>query len=199
MLNLTLVTAPAYEPVHLDEAKNHLRVDSDVTADDAAIQALIVASRQHVEAYTRRALISQVYDLKLDGWPESGVLYLPRPPLVGVTSITYLDTNGDSQTWASSNYRVSAPSGPFAQAARITLEYGKSFPDLRPVTENVTIRFEAGYGDDWNAVPQPIRQAMLLLIGEMHERREEAISGTIIANIPFGVDALLTPYKVWAF
>lgn len=43
------------EPVSLDEAKLHLRVDD--TTDDTLITTLIVAGRQDVENFTKRAWV----------------------------------------------------------------------------------------------------------------------------------------------
>ena len=37
---------------------------------------------------------------------------------------------------------------------------------------------------------------MLLIIGELYERREEAIVGATITKIPFGAEALLRSYRV---
>jgi len=48
-------------------------------------------------------------------------------------------------------------------------------------------------------IPRPIIQAMLLLVGELYERREAAIVGAPITEVPFGVQALLAPYRVWTF
>ena len=52
-----LLTAPAIEPLSLAEAKAFLRVET--SDDDEVIGALIAGSRIHVEAQTRRALITQ--------------------------------------------------------------------------------------------------------------------------------------------
>lgn len=48
-------------------------------------------------------------------------------------------------------------------------------------------------------VPRALRQAMLLIIGHLYERREDTITGTIIDDIPMGAAALLSPYKIQKF
>lgn len=96
---LFLVMAPSIEPVSLAEAKAHLRVE--VNDENSLIQTLITAARQYVETATRRALLQQTWDDKLDAFP-CGAIVLPLSPVTSVTSITYLDTAGVSQTWSSS-------------------------------------------------------------------------------------------------
>ena len=54
----------------------------------------------------------------------------------------------------------------------------------------VTIEFTAGYGNA-SAVPQDIKHAMLLLIGEMYENREESVTGTIVSAMPTTAKSLL--------
>jgi uncharacterized phiE125 gp8 family phage protein len=184
--------APAVEPVTQNEAKNHLRVDT--SADDNLIDGLIAAARQWVEHYTRRALITQTWEASLDRFPvsESEPIVLPKTPLLSVGSISYLDLQGSTQTWAASNYQVDSVSEP----ARILPVEAADYPSEQDDTLNtVTITFDAGYGDAETDVPSAIRQAMLLLIGEMYERREQG-SPQEINQVPFGVQALLGPYRV---
>src|SRR3954453_3955872 len=109
------VTAPSTEPISTADAQLQCRVDA--SDEDALIDALVKAAREHVETFTHRALITQTWDLKLDAFPCTGEIWLPKPPVASVTSITYLDTTGVSQTWASSNYRTDLPSGPWARKA----------------------------------------------------------------------------------
>ena len=59
-----LLTPPAVEPLTLAEAKSYLRVDT--VDEDDTIAALIAAARLLVEAYARRALITQSWRLSLD-------------------------------------------------------------------------------------------------------------------------------------
>lgn len=158
---LSLVTPPAVEPVTLAEAKAHLRVG--LTDDDATITGLIVSAREYVETFTHRALIAQTWDDKRGGFPCAGeAIWLPKPPLLIATPpvITYVDTNGVTQTWSSTLYTVDAPAGPKARAACILPNYGQSYPATRDVVNAVTIRFVAGYGAA-AAVPSMIKTCLM--------------------------------------
>jgi len=192
-MTLTLVTAPTEEPITLDEATAHLRVDA--TDEDDVIGSLIEAARQHVENFTHRRLITQTWDLKLDGFP-SGDIELPLAPLLTSTApvVTYTDSAGAAQTWASSNYTVDAPSGPWARRGRLFLNYGILYPSTRSIDQAVAIRFLCGYGGP-ASVPESIKQAMKLLIGHWYANREAVNVGNITGEYPQAVDALLWPFK----
>jgi uncharacterized phiE125 gp8 family phage protein len=187
---LFLVTGPTVEPVTLADAKTHLRVEVD--DEDGLIDTLIVAARRHVENFTHRALLTQTWDLKLDAFPCDD-FYLPYPPTASVTSITYLDTNGDSQTLDTSDYRTDLPSGPMAQRARITPGYALSYPQTYGVMNAVTVRFVAGYTDA-ELVPAPIVAAMKLLISHWFVQRSPVAVGNTVTTIPMAIESLLWPY-----
>src|SRR5690242_14642320 len=74
-----LLTPPAVEPLSLAEAKAFLRVEHD--DDDDIIAALIAGARIHVEAQTRRALITQSWRLVRDCWPQDGRIEVRPAPL----------------------------------------------------------------------------------------------------------------------
>ena len=186
-MSLKLVTAPADEPVTLIEAKDHLK--EETTANDAIISDAIVDARQWAEEYTGRQFVTATWEWFLDGFCPS--FRVPLPPLQSVTSIKYLDTAGAEQTLDAATYRVDAVSEP----GRIALDYGKSWPSTYSVINAVTVRFAAGYGAP-AAVPGPIKRAMLILIGEFFEQRKESVP-VQLSSIPFGVRAMLAPYKVW--
>jgi uncharacterized phiE125 gp8 family phage protein len=185
---LKLYTAPAAEPVTLTEAKAHLRVEH--TSDDTLITALIVAARTHAEAFTRRAFVTQTWDYFADAFPEDdGAILLPLPKVQSVSSISYVDDNGTTQVWSSSNYLVDVESEP----ARVTPAYDVSWPTTREQINAVTIRFIAGYGNA-AAVPQAIKQAMLLIIGHLYEHRE-AVSDFEVFAVPQAAEYLLWPHR----
>lgn len=181
------------------------------TTLDPTINTLIKAARQHVEAYTSRALITQTWDWKGDSFRQlrdfcapSSPMKVPLPPLISVTSVTYLDTAGASQTWsASTGWQSDIPTGsPWMPHGRIMPKENQSYPSTQSSTFNtVTVRFVCGYGAA-STVPQPIKEAMLLLIGHWYEHREAVNIGNIVnlvTLVPIAVDELLREYQATTF
>ena len=195
-MSLSVTVAPAVEPLTLADAKLHLRVETAATAEDALITALIVAARNKAEAETGRALITQTLVLTLDGFPRwSQIIRLPRPLAQSITSIQYVDTAGDTQTWAADQYDTDLPSGEQGLFARITPAFGVSYPTTRRQMNTVTITWVAGYGLAVT-VPEAIKAAMRLAIGHWFEHREEVVVGTSSSQLQDTVDALLGLYTV---
>lgn len=184
---LRQVTAPASEPVTLDEAK--LQIRQDDSADDAFIQLLISEARRTVEDMARRALMTQTWRLSLDGWPRKDYISLPRPPLQSVTGVVYKDSAGGATTWDTANYIVDTEHEP----GRIYLAYGASWPSVTLYPANpIQITYKAGYGDAAGSVPETWRRAILLLIGHWYENRENVVTGGAIPKeIPLGVKNLV--------
>ncbi len=154
-----LVTAPTAEPLQVSEVRRHLALDDPYY--DEYISSLVEVTRQKVEATTHRQLVTATYDLKLDRLPGGqDSLHLPYGKLQSVTSVTYTDTAGDTQTFSSGSYDVSTAKEP----GTIRPSYAEVWPSARLEQEAATVRFVCGYGAA-SAVPQAINHAMLLLIG----------------------------------
>ena len=185
-------TVPAQEPVGLEEMKDWARIDD--ADNDATISGNIVAARRWVETFTQRALITQTYTYKIDRFPGpiTTVIELPGGNTQSVTSIAYLDTNGDSQTWTASDYIVDATSEP----ALIGLAYNVAWPSIREWDLPVTITYPAGYGDDPGDVPEELRTAIKIIAAELGENREDSIIGATIASVPWGAKRLVEPYRI---
>jgi uncharacterized phiE125 gp8 family phage protein len=184
---LDLVTAPAAQPLSVDEAKSHLRVDH--TTDDTLIESLIKAATQIAERFQNRRYINQTWRLTMDRFPDDGcAIEIPIGPLSSVTSITYTDSDGAAQTWGTSNYQVDTRS-----------VQGRIVPDpdtVYPTTEYnklnaVTVTFVVGYGASSASVPENIRHAIRMIIGDLYNHRESTITGTIVAQIPRSAEMLL--------
>lgn len=179
-----VTTAPATEPLSVSDAKTHTRIDE--TAEDSLITDYIAAGRQLIENQTWRALITQTVTVKLDHFPIWDI-WLPRSPAQSITSIQYVDTNGDTQTVSSSNYTLDTYSTPSA----ITPAYGQVWPTARCQRNSVTVVYVAGYGDAASDVPEDIVHALKLIVTEAYEDRE----GGDPAN-QMAVRRLLASYQI---
>ena len=191
MRSLVLITAPTADPVTYIEAKAHIRIDDDNEQD--LIESLITAATQHVEQVLSRQLVTATWKLTLDCFPSGGAIDLPRPPGASVVSVVYTDAAGAAQTLSASSYQLDTSSTP----ARLALAPGSSWPTVGSgYLGAVQITYTAGYGAA-ATVPKAIKQAILFLVALWFELREPVVVGTIIAEIPFAVRALLAPYRVW--
>lgn len=193
---LKVYSAPAVEPISSTEANLHLRVD--ISDDNTLIAAQIKAARETAEQILRRALITQTWDYVMDEFPSGDEIKLPLPPLQSVTSITYYKSDGSSATVSSASYNVDT----YSEPGRIVLKSGYSWPgDELRTAAGVVVRYVAGYGDAGSNVPGAIRQAILLLIGDMYENRENQVigSGLTVTLLQRAADDLLWPYRVLEF
>lgn len=192
-----LITAPIAEPITLEEAKAHLRVDH--SEDDALISAMISAARVYCEQFTARAFVTQTWELVLDEFPTNEIL-IPFPPLQSVTSIKYDDSGGVEQTLSATEYDVDTASQP-GWVVPVTSGWPTAiFEGINAVR----IRFVAGYDPDTSSpinyaanVPAGIKAAVLLHIGQLYAIREDVIVGTVINRVPTGgINDLLRPFRV---
>ncbi|MFI0609110.1 MAG: head-tail connector protein [Anaerolineae bacterium] len=138
----TLLAGPVVEPIHLDEAKAHLRVDG--STEDALIGACIAAARAAAEHRTARALVAQQWRFTADGWPWDAVgerLVVPLSPLVDVAAITYLDADGVRQTLDPATYQVV----PDELTGWVQPAWGESWPPVREQPDSVRLDAVLGH------------------------------------------------------
>lgn len=165
------------------------------TTGDPLLNMLITAARQHAEQELRRYLITQTLDAYFHEFPDEDDdedLRFNLPPLQSVTSITYVDIDGVTQTLAPSQYLVDAKSRP----ARIEPAYGVVWPATREQMNAVTVRFVAGYGAA-SAVPACVKNWMLMRIKTLWDQRDQLTKqlGMPVFEPSF-VDGLLDPERV---
>lgn len=181
MASFSVVTAPTVEPVTLAEAREHCRIDND--DENRTLTRLIQSAREQVENDTARALITQTLRMYLDEFPDGDAIELPRPPLATITSLTYVDAAGATQTWAASNYVADA----VREAGRVVLAYGKSWPTARAQANSIQVNYTAGWTT--TTIPAAAKQLVLLWVGHMYENRE-AVNASTINAVPMAVESL---------
>ena len=140
----------------------HLKVD--ISDDDNLINDLIASAVAWAEEYTNRQLMPATWYLYCDSLPHD--ILIQRCPVTAISSITYYDTDNESQTLSTTLYDADIISEP----ARVSEAYGQTYPATYERFNAVTIEFTAGYADA-DTVPAPIKQALLLMIEHDYDNR----------------------------
>lgn len=182
------------------------------TTSDPTIKDMIIESREYIETFTRRALISQGWTLTMDGFPphyfetaspylelasglrhpellnvHKDVIRLPKPPLLTIDQIRYVDVNGVTQILDPSQYQVvvSEIRGEIARA------YNVAWPSTRNQADAVSVDFTCGYGTTAADLPAVVRRACRLMVAHYYAYREVFIDNRFAIEIPHGIDSLL--------
>ena len=175
-----LTSPPATEPVTLAEAKAHLRATH--ADDDVYISTLIKTARQSIEAQTGLGLISQGWSVFLDDWPDNGVIELPLAPVLDIADIKVYGDDDTSAVIDPAHYYEDKVSRP----ARIILRWSRSWAKPGRVANGIEILLTIGF----TSVPEPLREAVLQLVGHWYETRGDKTAD----EKPFRIAQLIQPY-----
>lgn len=181
----TITSAPASEPVTLDQVKAQSRIET--TDEDIYLNGLIAAARAHVESMCGLRIITQTIAAKCDAFADLATL--PFGPVASVSSITYVDVTGATQTVPGSVYETRAD----GLSASIVLKSGQAWPTIQ-TGSRITVTAVCGTA----AAPEEIKQAMLMLIAHWYVNRE-AVGQNNVAPMPMAVDALLANWRRYEF
>lgn len=183
--------------VSLDDARRHLAELPE--EDEPFVEGLILAATTWIDGPTGwlgRALGIQTLELAVQDFysSECGGIPLPFPPVLDVISIKYRGADGTYQTLPASDYERDS-GGVYPVSG--------SWPFVSGRGDNVLVRFKVGCasrndaGEFVSDVPETIRLAVLLLVAHWYRNREAVVIGAVGTNLPFAVDALLQPYRVY--
>lgn len=186
-----LITPPANEPITVNEAKLHLRVDD--AADDALIQALITSAREQCEHILGRSIMPQTWELVLDSFPADADIELLNPTIISITSVKYIDAlTANEVTLAANQYALDKDNEP----GWLMPASGITWPATLDVANAVRIRYTAGYADA-ASVPASIKSWILLAIGVWHKNREAMAENTLMQLPHDFFSGLLDRYRIW--
>lgn len=170
---------PALEPVTIDEVRDQCRVD--ILDDDPLLASYIIAARAFLENVLTKALMTQTLVLRLSRFP-AWELPLPytgllgkKPLLASVSSVAYLDVNGNPQTVDPSRYTVDPY---YEQISRLVPVYGLYWPPTRPVPNAATITYVAGVSARGD-LPDDLRLALAMIVASMYETREAHVEKAV--------------------
>jgi uncharacterized phiE125 gp8 family phage protein len=185
MAKRVLITAATERALSVTNFKTHARIDE--TAEDTYIGTLLDAAEDEAETFCWRKFITQTWDQYFDGFSDP--LVLAFAPVSSITSISYLDENGTTQTLATSVYELAEVDG----LAVVRLKYNQSWPTTRAHEDVVTVRFICGYGAA-TAVPQRIIQAIAVHAAWAYRNREGDVE-----KLPETFHRLLRPFRLQRF
>jgi uncharacterized phiE125 gp8 family phage protein len=187
MRTFQVVTPASTYPVSLTEAKAHLKVD--INTDDTLITNLIIASTQLSEEYTNRFFINTIINQTCTTFLDLKSLF--KSKVVSVTHVKYYDSDNTLQTLDAANYVVNNQFEP----CQINLVVDGSFPDIADRIDAIECKYIVGYGAA-SDVPNAIKQAILLTIGNWYANRESVITGRTSTELAQSSLWLLNTYKV---
>ena len=167
-----LKTAPAREPVELEDVKSHSRIDID--EDDILIQAKIIGVRKMVERMYDLAMMTQTWTMYVDFLPVNCIEIWKRP-VQSVTSVKYLADSGTLLTLDPATYTIDINSRP----PRIVRGMYATWPYVTPRPSAIAVEFIAGYGDKTSDVPEHVQMYLLTKIADFYENRESYTEQTI--------------------
>jgi len=185
MLAPVRTVAPATMPVSLAEAKAHLRVDHG--DQDDLISAQIRAATAWLDGWSGilgRALITQTWRQEFGRFADH--LPLPLAPVTAIDSISYFDAGNVQQVLDPGLYALHTD----AFGAHVVPQSGNAWPATCRRPDAVSITFTAGYGAAAD-VPEPIRQAILLIVQRLFDGADTSIDVAIDRT----VHALIAPYR----
>lgn len=191
------------EPVTLDEAKLHLKVDH--ADDDAYITDLIIAAREFCEEHTARSFTPQSWQLGYPGWPCANLwerwtfrpeLDLYHPPVFSIMSVKYRAAGDDDLAdLDASLYKFD----PDVLPGVIRLKKSTALPSLNldystPVQVVVSCGLSAE--DTPAMVPVRVKLAIKQMLTQFYENRVPVIAGTIASSVPLTALDLLARLKI---
>jgi uncharacterized phiE125 gp8 family phage protein len=180
------IITPAAAVITTADLKDHLRVD--VSDDDDLIDGYLLAAMSYAQHHAGIAIGRQTIELALDEFPD-GPISLPLIPAASISSVTYVDSSGDTQTLSSSLYALDNYS---SQEAWVLPAAGTYWPETYESANAVKVQYLAGD----TTLDRAVKHALLLLVGHFYENRQDATEKKL-ASIPLGVSALLETVKVW--
>lgn len=188
-MKLHQLVPPAVEPISIEEARLHLRLDAvaGAASEDPLVLGLIRAARIYAENYTEQFFAVRMMQLYLDQFPDSEI-YIPGEPVNSVEEVSYADANDVNFVLPLNRLRLINVESP----AWIVPAFGFEWPVAAGVPNSVRIRLAVGWPPE--EVPASVKQAMLLCIGSWYANREEDSVVQTYA-VSSGVRALLHPHR----
>jgi uncharacterized phiE125 gp8 family phage protein len=188
---MKVIVQPALEPISIADVKLQIAIKADDNTQDDLIRRRIKEAREFAESYMQRAILKRTLEVRFDSF-STKPMRLPYPNLIAVNSVKYIDEAGTLQTLDPSFYSVDD----YGFVGSISLAFDKSWPAVRAELNAVRIQYDCGYGTKASDVPELIKEALLLIVGNWMNFQPQAESGVSVSRLPFAVRDMLDQFSV---
>ncbi|MFM9400788.1 head-tail connector protein [Myroides odoratimimus] len=179
-MNADVIVNSEVELVGLNLAKKHLKLEVENDEENELIEVAIASAISSVENYTGRIIREGYFKIDVKG-TESFI----------VERLSLNDSIKEIQIVEKGREISLLPLSSGIQSKRGLEHYEISFKDV-VLSPKQSLRVTIDIGFNSKTLPASIKSAMLLLIGEAYEKREDRIQGGNTA-----VNNLLRPYRKW--
>jgi uncharacterized phiE125 gp8 family phage protein len=144
------------EVITLEEAKRRLRIEPEFIDEDVDIVSIIVEATEEAEGYLDEDILDTTVVHAVTDF-SSNCVKVQESPLQSITSIKYLDDNGDEQTVDAANYTLKHGQQLFV------IEFDSSI-----VTDLLTVTFKTGYASA-SVCPAFIKKAIKHKVVDLYD------------------------------
>lgn len=169
-----IAMAPSAAAFPLSEAKALLRIET--SGEDALLAGQLRAAAEACEAFTGRLLLAREVSETVPAgaaWTRLGAA-----PVRAITTIAALAPDGTETALAPGDYAIDVDAA------------GEGWVRAGPSgASRLRVGYTAGLAEDWNGVPEPLRQGIVRLAAHLHAHREGG------AGPPAAITALWRPWR----
>jgi len=188
----TVAQAPSFQPVSLDLAYKHLRLDCD---DNEIVGQYIAAAVAMFEDVTGRALAQR----ELFAFYDEVQTRASFPVATGTEILAVHARSDPFEIYESQDldkFSLISSSDPGGFMSKVD-----SFPFTRDFRNNYDperwrVRYRCGFAE--GNIPFPYIQAILAITAHWYEQAAPVVVGTISTTLPFHLQSLMRAYKVYS-
>jgi uncharacterized phiE125 gp8 family phage protein len=168
--------APTVLAVTLDAAKLALRIDGDDM--DALVTIWTKGIIADLEQEVGQCMMEQTWEVRLPGFPGVPCWSIGQPvpsrlaieislphPVIDITSVSYIDQAGTTQTLAPAAYRLNRT----RYTSTLSPARGTSWPATAEDGAAVVVVLQCGYGSDPVAIPEEVQLYILAKLAEQFD------------------------------
>jgi uncharacterized phiE125 gp8 family phage protein len=192
-MELIETSSVAREDLPVVAFRTHLRLGTgfaNEAALDPELARYLATAVAQIEARTGKVILRRSFRLVLQAWQSVDAQPLPVAPIASLEAVTLRNRSGMTSVVAPERYRLIGD----RHRPQIVAQ-GAMLPPI-PIGGQAEVDFTAGFGISWDAVPDDLAQAVLLIAAQLFEQR----TGASVA-MPSGVEALIarwTPVRLSA-